>query len=155
MEVTCEGSGFSLIQLSYQFNLNNAEASPRFILNAFVDKKSNDYSLVLNICTLFIAGNDNDTTNMALIEAELPTGFTADLQTTKNFLSTVKGFKKVETKKGNSIIVIYLDNLSTTEVCLQVTAYRVCQVADEKPVAVIVQDYYRSGEHKTLKNCRP
>lgn len=83
---------------------------------------------------------------MAIVEAELPTGFTADLQTTKEALSTVKGFKRVETKKGNTVIVIYLDNLSTATVCMQVTAYRLCQIADEKPVAVIVQDYYRSGE---------
>lgn len=150
MKVTCTGSGFSLVQLSYQFNLNDEEASPRFNLNVEIDTKSNDYSLVLNICTSFIAGADGNTTNMALIEAELPTGFTADLQTTKNALSTVKGFKKVETKKGNTIVVIYLDNLSTTKVCLQVTAYRLCQIADEKPVAVIVQDYYRNGEMKNL-----
>lgn len=156
MKVTCTGSGFSLVQLSYEFNLNDAEASPRFVLNVDVDKKSNDYSLVLNVCTSFIAGNDSDTTNMALIEAELPTGFTADIQTTKNALASVKGFKKVETKKGNTIVVIYLDNLSTTTVCLQVIAYRVCQIADEKPVAVIVQDYYRSGERKTTTNyCVP
>lgn len=155
MAVTCKGSGFSLVQLSFQFNLNDAEASPRFVLSTDVDKKSNDYSLVLNVCTSFIAGNDTDTTNMALVQVELPTGFTADLQTTKSSLSTVKGFKKVETKKGSTIVVIYLDNLSTTKICLQVTAYRVCQVADEKPVAVIVQDYYRSGEKKTMTNCRP
>lgn len=88
---------------------------------------------------------------MALIEAELPTGFTADLQTTKNALATVKGFKKVETKNGNTVIVIYLDNLSTTTVCLQVTAYRLCQIADEKPVAVIVQDYYRNGKTNWMR----
>lgn len=146
MQVTCTGSGFSLVQLSYRYNLNNAEASPRFILSVDVDKSSNDVSLVLNICTSFIAGDDGDTTNMAIVEAELPTGFTADLETTKKALSAVKGFKKVETKKGNTVFVIYLDNLSTTTVCMQVTAYRLCQIADEKPVAVVVQDYYRSGE---------
>lgn len=83
---------------------------------------------------------------MAIVEVELITGFTADLETTKKALSAVKGFKKVETKKGNTVVVIYLDNLSTTTVCMQVTAYRLCQIADEKPVAVVCQDYYRSGE---------
>ncbi|KAJ6633451.1 CD109 antigen [Pseudolycoriella hygida] len=147
--VTCTGSGFSLVQVSYQFNLNNVEVSPRFVLDVEVDKKSNDYSLVLNICTSFIAGNDGNTTNMAIVEAELPTGFTADLQTTKSALASVKGFKKVETKNGNTVIVIYLDNLSTVQVCLQVFAYRLCQIADEKPVAVIVQDYYSNDRRKT------
>lgn len=146
MKVSCTGSGFSLVQLSYQFNLNNAEASPRFVLTVDIDKKSNDYSLVLNICASFIAGADGNTTNMAIVEAELPTGFTADLETTKKALAAVKGFKRAETKNGNTIIVIYLDNLSTTSLCLQVIAYRLCQIADEKPVSVIVQDYYRGGE---------
>lgn len=73
MKVTCTGSGFSLIQLSWQFNLNIVEVSPRFKLDVTIDKKSNDYSLVLNICTSYIAGKDGDTSNMALMEVELPT----------------------------------------------------------------------------------
>lgn len=149
VKVSCTGSGFSLLSLSYQFNLNDAEASPRFTLTVNVDEKSNDNSLILNICTKFIAGPDGDVTNMAIVQAELPTGFTADLGSTKTGLAAVKGFKKVETKKGNTIIVVYLDNLSTTEVCLQVVAYRVCQVAGQKPVAVTVQDYYRTDRRKT------
>ncbi|KAG4071650.1 hypothetical protein HA402_011804 [Bradysia odoriphaga] len=149
VQVSCTGSGFSLVQLSYQFNLNDAETSPRFTVAVDVDKKSNDYSLILNICTKFIAGPDGDTTNMAIVQAELPTGFTADLETTKLGLASVKGFKNVETKKGNTLVVVYLDNLSTTELCLQVVAYRLCQVAGQKPSAVTVQDYYRPDRQKT------
>lgn len=146
--MACTGSGFSLVGLNYQFNLNDAEASPRFTLTVNVDKNSNDNRLILNICTKFIAGPDGNTTNMVIVQAELPTGFTADLDTTKTGLTSVTGFKKVETKKGNTIIVVYLDNLSITEVCLQVVAYRLCQVAGQKPVSVTVQDYYRTGKTK-------
>lgn len=151
MNVACTGMGFALVQVSYQFNLNDAEKSPRFTLTVNVDKKSNDNSLILNICTKYIADSDGDTTNMAIIEAELPSGFTADLASTKTALASVKGFKKVETKKGNTVIVVYLDNLSSTsELCLQVVAYRLCQVAGQKPVAVTVQDYYRTGKAKCV-----
>lgn len=130
--------------------MNYEEISPRFVLDVEIDKSSNDYSLVLNICTSYIADDDGDISNMALVEVELPTGFTADLQTITDSLSAVKGFKKVETKNGNTVVVIYLDNVSTTQICFQTTAYQLCQIADEKPVSVIIQDYYRNGERDIM-----
>lgn len=126
--------------------MNDNEAAPSFDLTVDVDKSSNDNTLVLNIATNYISGPDGDTSNMAIVEVSLPTGFTVDLQATINASSTVKGYKKAETKKGGTIVVIYLDNISTTPVNLRVTAYRICQVAGEKPVPVRVQDYYRTGK---------
>lgn len=120
--------------------------SPRFILSAQIDKNSNDYNLVLNICTSFIPGADGDSSNMAVIEAELPTGFVADLQTIKETLEKSKDVKKIETKNGNTVVVIYLDNVGAIQICLQITAYRMCQIADEKPVSVQVYDYYNNSE---------
>ncbi len=83
---------------------------------------------------------------MAVVEAELPTGFVADLQTIKENLKDNADVKKVETKNGNTVVVIYLDNVGSIQICLQVTAYRMCQIADEKPVSVQVYDYYNNSE---------
>lgn len=120
--------------------------SPRFKLNVEIDKNSNDYSLILKICTSFIAAGDGDTSNMAVIEAELPSGFVADLQTIKENLEKIKDVKRVETKNGNTVVVIYLDNVGANQICVQINAYRMCQIADEKPVAVQVYDYYNNSE---------
>ncbi|KAJ6643551.1 CD109 antigen [Pseudolycoriella hygida] len=150
VSLKCSGNGFSLAQLSYQFNLNSAEQSPRFKLSAVVDKSSNDYHLVLNICTSFISGADGDKSNMAVIEAELPTGFVADLQTIREALEKMSDVKKVETRNGNTVVVIYLDNVSAKQICVQITAYRMCQIADEKPVSVQVYDYYNNSRRKTV-----
>lgn len=117
-------------------------------MSAVVDKTSNDYSLNLNICTSFIPAADGNSTNMAVIEAELPTGFVADLQSIQEKLKGNPNVKKIETKNGNTVVVIYLDSVSQTQICLQVTAYRTCQVADEKPVSVQVYDYYNNGKYK-------
>lgn len=120
--------------------------SPRFKLNVEIDKSSNDYNLVLNICTSFISAADGNTSNMAVVEAELPTGFVADLQTIKEKLDKTQSVKKIETRNGNTVVVIYLDNVGASQICLQVVAYRMCQIADEKPVSVQVYDYYNNSE---------
>lgn len=120
--------------------------SPRFKLSAKVDKNSNDYYLELNICTSFIPGADGDSSNMAVVEAELPTGFSADLQSIKEKLEGNAVVKKIETKNGNTVVVIYLDNVGVDKICLQLTAYRMCQIADEKPASVQIYDYYDNCE---------
>lgn len=120
--------------------------SPRFKLSVEINKNSNDYNLLLNICTSFIPGADGDTSNMAVIEAELPTGFVADLQTIIDTLKTSKGVKKIETRNGNTVVVIYLDNVGASQICLEITAYRMCQIADAKPVSVQVYDYYNNSK---------
>lgn len=84
---------------------------------------------------------------MAVVEAELPTGFVADLQTIQKNVESNAVVKKVETKNGNTVVVIYLDNVGATQLCIQVTAYRMCQIADEKPVSVQVYDYYNNSEY--------
>ncbi|KAG4076804.1 hypothetical protein HA402_009150 [Bradysia odoriphaga] len=150
VSLTCTGSGFSLAQLTYQFNLNTAEMSPRFKLKAEVSKNSNDYHLVLNICTSFIPAADGYSSNMAVIEAELPTGFVADFQSIQEELKGNPVVKKTETKNGNTVVVIYLDNVGANEICLELTAYRMCQIADEKPVSVQVYDYYDNSRRRTV-----
>ncbi|XP_037049174.1 CD109 antigen-like [Bradysia coprophila] len=150
VSLTCMGSGFSLAQLTYQFNLNTAEMSPRFKLNAHVGKNSNDYHLVLNICTSFIPAADGNSSNMAVIEAELPTGFVADFQSIQEELKGNPVVKKIETKNGHTVVVIYLDNVGVSEICLQLNAYRMCQIADEKPVSVQVYDYYDNSRRGTV-----
>lgn len=83
---------------------------------------------------------------MAVVEAELPSGFVADLQTIRENLTKIKDVKKIETRNGNTVVVIYLDNVGVDQTCLQITAYRMCQIADEKPVSVQVYDYYDNSE---------
>lgn len=152
MTLKCTGSGFSLAQLTYQFNLNSVEMSPRFKLSVQVDKNTNDYNLNLNICTSFIPGLDGNSSSMAVVEVELPSCFVADLQTIQEKLKDNTDVKKIETKNGNTVVVFYLDNVGPIQICLQVIAYRMCQIADEKPVSVQVYDYYNNSEYWRSEN---
>jgi CD109 antigen len=54
--------------------------------------------------------------------------------------------QKIETKDGDSVVVIYFDDLSDNQICPQVKSYRQHSVAKQKPASVIVYDYYDTCE---------
>ena len=87
----------------------------------------------------FIASDDESVSNMAIMEVNLPSGFVTDLD---QLPTDVAGVKKVETQNNDTLVVIYFDNLSTTKTSVKVYAYRTNKVADLKPTAVTVYDYY-------------
>jgi CD109 antigen len=50
--------------------------------------------------------------------------------------------QKIETKDGETVVVIYFDDLSAKKICPEVKSYRQHSVAKQKPASVIVYDYY-------------
>lgn len=87
---------------------------------------------------------------MAVLEISLPTGFIAESDLLNN-LSEDPNVKKVETKDGDSVIVLYFDNLKMDKPeCLLVEAYRAYIVAEQKPVPIVVYDYYDSCKSVSL-----
>lgn len=75
------------------------------------------------------------------MEVEFPSGFTADLETIPS-LEATDNIKKVETKNGDTVMVVYFDNLGKTEECPTFSAFRTHKVAKQRPVPVTVYDYY-------------
>lgn len=149
-KLTCTGNGTALAHFSYQYNLNKCESVPSFELNVDIDPKSNDFLLMLHICTSYINTGFDNQTNMAIIEAELPTGYIADLETIKETIGSRVDIKNIETKNSNTVVVIYLDSVGSRQICLKLIAYRICRIADSKPVAVQVYDYYNNIRRKTV-----
>lgn len=87
---------------------------------------------------------------MAVLEISLPSGFIAESDLLDK-LSEDPNVKKVETKDGGSVIVLYFDNLKVGEpVCLLVESYRAYIVAEQKPVPIVVYDYYDSCKSFSL-----
>lgn len=78
---------------------------------------------------------------MAVMEVEFPSGYTADLDRIPSIESS-ENVKKVETKNGDTVVIIYFDNLSTKELCPTLDAFRTHKVANQKPAPVTVYDYY-------------
>lgn len=82
--------------------------------------------------------------NMVVLEVSLPSGFTAETDLLYT-LTKIKNVKKVETKNGETVIVLYFDNLVANEpICPIFDAFRAHTVTEQKPVPIVVYDYYDS-----------
>jgi CD109 antigen len=90
-QITASGNGFSVLQISYRYNVPIKMAS-RFSLKPKVKEASNKEFLHLSICTKFIADSLNKESNMAVMEVTLPSGFTFD----SDHLPTLKSFERVK-----------------------------------------------------------
>lgn len=86
------------------------------------------------------AGGVNES-NMAVMEVNFPSGFTSDLDTLPS-LEVSENVKKVETKNGDSTVIVYFDNIGVKELCPTLDAFRTHKVAKQKPSAVTIYDYY-------------
>ncbi|KAI5743739.1 hypothetical protein M8J77_021636 [Diaphorina citri] len=138
VNMTATGSGFAVVYISYQYNINVTGAWPMFTLDPQVDKNSDSNHLQLSICSGFIGEGDS---NMAVMEVSLPSGFTVDSDALPS-LQVSQNVKRVETKNGNTMVVLYFDKMSKKELCPTVSAFRTHKVAQQKPVPVSIYDYY-------------
>lgn len=145
MKITGKGKGSTLVQVSYRYNVDKKDESPRFTIKPEVKDSSTSELIELSVCTSFIPQGDEKTSNMAVMEVSLPSGYIAD-QDNLNEIETVGRVQKVETKNGESVVVIYFDDLDSSEVCPLVKGFRAHRVAEQKPSAVIVYDYYDNSE---------
>lgn len=139
--ISTKGKGFGIFQISYQYNLDLNGEWPRFNLETNLDENSNKNFLHLISCTNYIADESSEVSNMAVMEVELPSGFTFDSDSMKDLKST-KNVKKVELENGDTTIVIYFDSLGSENICPEIKAYREHSVAKQKRVSVKVYDYY-------------
>lgn len=146
VNVTASGSGFAVVQVAYRYNLNVTGEWPKFVVDPQVNKNSNTDYLHLTVCTSYIPDSPAvNESNMAIMEVAFPSGFTADLDSLPSLEASDK-VKRVETKNGDTVLVIYFDNLDRKERCPTMAAFRTHKVAEQKPAAVTVYDYYNNGE---------
>ncbi|XP_012136997.1 thioester-containing protein 1 allele R1 isoform X2 [Megachile rotundata] len=144
VNVTATGTGFALIQVSFQYNLNVTGAWPLFTLDPQVDKNSNANHLQLSICSGFVPTKEANESNMVVMEVNLPSGFTVDRDSLPS-LEVSQNVKRVETKNGDTMVILYFDEMNRQEYCPTVSAFRTHKVAKQKPVAVSIYDYYDSS----------
>ncbi|XP_018316790.1 CD109 antigen isoform X1 [Mycetomoellerius zeteki] len=144
VNITASGKGFVLVQISYQYNLNVTGAFPLFTLDPQVDKNSNANHLQLSICSGFVPTEEANESNMAVMEVNLPSGFTVDRDSLPS-LEMSSYVKRVETRNGDTMVILYFDKMVKQEYCPTVSAFRTHKVAKQKPVPVSVYDYYDSS----------
>lgn len=149
VHVAANGKGFALVSLSYRYYVNETGAEPRFKIEPTVEAGLPSNALRLNVSTSFIPTPEAKTSNMAVVEVEFPSGFTFDSDT-KDALLASPGVKKVELKKGDTLVVLYFNQLSAEKVQVTINAVRTHKVAHQKPAAITVYDYYDTCKFCTL-----
>ncbi|CAM6001992.1 unnamed protein product, partial [Sphagnum balticum] len=105
--ITVQSSGFgsAILQVSWQYNLAVSAEQPSFYLSPQRDKTSTENYLQLSVCTYFKAGNS---TNMAVMEVELPSGYVADVDHLHS-VTRAKEVKRIDTTNGDTNVVVYFD----------------------------------------------
>ncbi|XP_027197274.2 thioester-containing protein 2 isoform X1 [Dermatophagoides pteronyssinus] len=138
VQLEAAGFGTAIIQVSYQYNLAVSAEKPAFFLNPQKDKTSTENYLQLSICTYYKEGNS---TNMAVMEVELPSGYNADVDALPA-ATRAKEVKRVDTANNDGTVIVYFDRVTRDELCITVPAHRTHHVANNKPVPVTIYDYY-------------
>lgn len=91
-EISASGKGFSVLQISYKFNITENGNSPRFILEPKLKEKSNKNSLHLTVSTNYLADVSSQKSNMAVMEVSFPSGYIFD----SDHLAILKAVPKVK-----------------------------------------------------------
>lgn len=104
--------------------------------------ESTTNNLALQVCFAYVPQTKNDTqSNMALAEISLPSGYTSNDDDLSDLVGT-NHVESVETKNGDTVIVIYFEYLDASQTCIEVGATLTSNVADQKPASITIQDYY-------------
>eukprot|EP00094_Tigriopus_californicus_P007480 TCALIF_07202-PA protein Name:"Similar to CUBN Cubilin (Canis familiaris)" AED:0.20 eAED:0.21 QI:0/0.76/0.57/0.97/0.85/0.88/35/0/3998 len=141
IQLRITGIGMAVVQVGFQYNLNVTAAWPSFVVNPQVFKPSTANHMQLTVCANYIEGGDSRSSNMAVMEVSLPSGFTANMDALPA-LRRFKGVKRVDTERSETKVVLYFEQLTRSEVCPTISAYRTHRVANQKPSSVLVYDYY-------------
>ncbi|XP_065358229.1 thioester-containing protein 1 allele R1-like [Calliphora vicina] len=146
-----EGSGASLVQLNHQYHIANAQEFRHFNIQPKT-KFKNDKEMNLEVCFTYQTDTEaqtNQATNMVIMEANLPSGFTSEAETSfrlnKNDL-----VQKIESRNSESTIILYLDKIqANVNHCLEIPADKINEVLMTKPAAIIMYDYYNLSRSNT------
>jgi len=141
VKIRATGSGISVIEVGYQYNLNVTAAWPSFVVNPQVTKLSDSNHMQVTVCAHYIEKTNKTGSNMAVMEVNLPSGFTAN-QDSLPALRRFRGVKRVDSEKSDTKVILYFDSLTKREVCPTIEAFRTYRVANQKPAPVLVYDYY-------------
>ena len=58
--------------------------------------------------------------------------------------------QKVETKDGDTVVIVYFDDISASQICPEFKAYRTHGVAKQKPAPIVIYDYYDNCKTRSL-----
>uniref|UniRef100_A0A1B0G6L1 TEP1-F n=1 Tax=Glossina morsitans morsitans TaxID=37546 RepID=A0A1B0G6L1_GLOMM len=147
IEFTVKGAGSALVQISYQYNIFEKAPQPSFSIDTQKHDSSLSGKLLMDVCVDYIG--EGDSSNMALLEISLPSGFVIDEDSLEN-LKQIEGASNIEVKNSASLLVIYFDHLhKNRQKCVPIEAFKSHAVAMQKPASILLYDYYDTNKKVT------
>ncbi|KAH8266701.1 hypothetical protein KR018_011420 [Drosophila ironensis] len=149
LDFEAKGTGAALVQVSYQYNVVEKEPKPSFKVETIVRPETTPAKLELTVCVDFVEEGKAKASNMAILEVSLPSGYTADEESFQE-IREIERVRLVETKNGDSVVVIYFENLAKNQTkCIPIEAFKTHAVANQKPSSVVLYDYYDTNKKAT------
>ncbi|QQP52137.1 CD109 antigen, partial [Caligus rogercresseyi] len=130
-----------VINVEYAYNLNVTASYPSFVLNPQLLDHQKKAQFILNACVNYIFYSDSDASNMAVMEIDLPSGYTVDA-TSLPSLKRYQGVTRVEASRRNTRVILYFKDIGKSEVCPTILGFRTFRVANQRPALIKVYDYY-------------
>ncbi|MBN3301790.1 CD109 protein, partial [Amia calva] len=154
VNVSAEGIGFAITQLNVFYNVKS-DSSARSATDigyneAFdlrikvIDNKDDLNHVSLHICIRLMENQGISQTGMALMEVGLLSGF----MLVRDGIATGDFIRNVEISPGK--VILYLDSVSTTQMCVDIPAVRDSKIANAQDAVVLIYDYYEP-RRKTVR----
>lgn len=152
VSVNATGKGFSLVDLTYRYNINEPDAEPAFLLKPY-GKLVDGESISLEITASYPSPTSKDSaqqSNMVIMEVPLPSGCILNTEHLNSLKNTIFIIKRTETKHDDTVAIIYFEYLNSKPVNLKIYGYRRHIVTDQKPTPIIIYDYYDNGKNTNI-----
>lgn len=162
------GTGSALLQLSHHYKILDAspsispmivttESKPR--RKAISSKAKNEVKYFIIEPKANILNNDLDleicytyttSTNMVIMEVNLPSGYRTDDEVLEN-LQNNSFVQRNEAKNDYTTVILYLDKLEINEQnCINILAYKTSNVFERKSVPIVMYDYYNTATYNSI-----
>ncbi|KAL5012797.1 hypothetical protein ScPMuIL_011348 [Solemya velum] len=137
--IQASGKGLAIVQVGINFNVDRALIEPSFHVEVVLEEETLN-RIVVKTCARYTKPGSS---GMAIVELGIPSGFDADENSITNTMSVMK------TEVKGQKLVLYFSQFNSTLSCFTMEATRVSMVAQAKPVAVQVYDYYQPTDQVT------
>lgn len=87
---------------------------------------------------------------MAVMEVTMPSGYIVEREALNDLPEKIEAIKRTETRNGETIAVIYFENIGKEELKICIRGMQTIEVKELKPASITVYDYYDSCEYQNI-----
>jgi len=142
LDISSNGGGCALVQSVLRYNTKEVAGDNGFTVSATpLNVNSVVEKPALRVCAAY--SGTREKTGMVLIEVEFVTGWEAENPET---LTDLKEVQRVETDREENKVVLYFNEMTSQETCVDLALRDVMTIEKPKEALVTVYDYYNREE---------